>query len=153
VVTGRYFHDFVVGTRYRPPARTVTEADVVAFAALSDDSNPIHTDAVYASKMPFGERIAHGLLVLAMSGGFLSRVGVIEGTALFVGLEWRFKAPVRLGDTVAATITVAATRLVSSGDRGIVEFDFEIRNGDGVLVQEGRHTFMVYASSPLGAGS
>jgi acyl dehydratase len=142
----QYFHDFVVGQEYRPAARTVTEADVVAFASLSGDTNPIHTDAEASARLPFGERIAHGLLGLAMSGGFLSRVDVIEGTALLLGVEWRFKGPVRFGDTLAAVIRVASTRLLPDGQRGIVEFEFEIHNQRGELVQEGRHVFLVYTS-------
>jgi acyl dehydratase len=145
--SGQFFHDFVVGTEYRPAARTVTEADVVAFTALSGDSNPIHTDAALSASLPFGERIAHGLLGLAMSGGFLSRVGVIEATALLLGVEWRFKGPVLFGDTIAAVIRVASTRLLEDGTRGIVEFEFEITNAAGKLVQEGRHVFLVFASA------
>lgn len=144
---GKYFDDFAVGEEYRPPGRTVTEADVVAFAALSDDSNPIHTDAAFAAQTPFGERIAHGMLGLAMSGGMLSRAGVIEGTALFLGIEWRFKGPIRLGDTVYSVIRVGSTRLLEDGKRGIVEFDFEMVTADGKVVQEGRHTFMVFKSA------
>jgi acyl dehydratase len=82
-----------------------------------------------------------------MSGGFLSRVDVIEGTALLLGVEWRFKGPVRFGDTIGAVIRVASTRLLSDGDRGIVEFEFEINNQRGELVQEGKHVFLVYASA------
>lgn len=143
----QYFHEFVVGHEYRPAARTVTEADVVAFANLSGDTNPIHTDAEVSTRLPFGERIAHGLLGLAMSGGFLSRVDVIEGTALLLGVEWCFKGPVRFGDTLAAVIRVASARLLSDGRRGIVEFEFEIDNQRGELVQEGRHVFLVYTSA------
>jgi acyl dehydratase len=82
-----------------------------------------------------------------MSGGFLSRVGVIEGTALLLGVEWRFKGPVRFGDTLAAVIRVGSTRLLSDRQRGIVEFDFEINNQRDELVQEGRHVFLVYTSA------
>lgn len=146
---GRYLDDFTVGEVFEPPARTVTEADVVMFAALSDDRNPVHVDAEFAATMPFGERIAHGLLGLAMSGGFLSRTGVIEGTALFLGLEWRFKAPVLFGDTIAAKITVDGIRVLADKQRGIVDFDFVITKQDGTVVQEGRHTFLVYAFTPL----
>lgn len=145
---GKYFDDFQVGEVYSPSARTVTEADVVAFAALSDDRNPVHTDAAFAARMPFGERIAHGLLGLAMSGGFLSRVGVIEGTALFLGLEWRFNAPIYFGDTIRAEITIGGTREASDRTRGVVDFDFVIVNQHGNVVQQGRHTFMVYRNSP-----
>jgi acyl dehydratase len=138
------FEDFAVGDEYTPPARTVTEADVVAFAGLSGDTNPVHTDAVFAAGTAYGERIAHGLLGLAMAGGFLSRAGVVDGTAIaLLGVEWSFRAAVRFGDTVTPSIRVAETRPTSDGARGIVTFAFRLTNQDGTLVQEGRHVFMV----------
>src|SRR5690349_13756605 len=144
---GHYFHDFVVGAEYRPAPRTIAEADVVAYAALSGDTNPVHTDAAIAARMPFGERIAHGLLGLAVSGGLLSSLGLIEGTSILLGVEWSFKAPIRFGDTVAAAIRVASTRLLSDGSRGIVEFEFDISNQRSELVQTGRHVFLVYTDA------
>ena len=139
-----HFEDFAVGDEYEPPPRTVTEADVVAFTALSGDTNPVHTDAVFAGQTPFGERIAHGLLGLAIAGGFLSRVGVVDGTAVaLLGVNWSFRAAVRFGDTLAACVRVAETRPTSDASRGIVTFEFRLSNQDDVLVQEGRHVFMV----------
>lgn len=140
----RYFEEIEVGTVWKPVARTITEHDVLAFAALSGDTNPVHTDAVFAAASPFGEPIAHGLLGLAAAGGFLSRIGVVDGTAVaLLGVEWSFRAPVRFGDTIAAEVTVESKREVSDPSRGIVVFGFRLANQDGELVQEGRHTFMV----------
>lgn len=73
-----YFEDFEVGQRFVTPGRTVTEADVVNFAGVSGDYNPIHTDAEFAKSTPFGQRIAHGLLVLAMLTGLRQRTGHLE---------------------------------------------------------------------------
>lgn len=140
----RYFEEIEVGTVWTPVARTITEHDVLAFAALSGDANPVHTDAVFAAASPFGEPIAHGLLGLAAAGGFLSRVGVVDGTAIaLLGVEWSFRAPIRFGDTVAAEITVGSKREVSDPARGLVVFCFRLTNQDDELVQEGEHTFMV----------
>ena len=61
-----YFEDFQVGQRFTTPARTVTEADVVNFAGVSGDYNPIHTDAEFAKNTPFGQRIAHGLYTASL---------------------------------------------------------------------------------------
>jgi acyl dehydratase len=70
-----YFEDFQVGQRFTTPARTVTEADIVHFAGVSGDYNPIHTDAEFTRSTPFGARIAHGLLVLSMLTGLRQRSG------------------------------------------------------------------------------
>lgn len=148
-----YFEEIEVGRRWTPPARTLTEAEVMSFAALSGDTNPVHTDAVFAAATQFGEPIAHGLLGLAASGGFLSRVGVIDGTAVaLLGIEWKFRAPIRFGDTIAAEIEVASKREVTNPGHGIVVFAIRIHNQDGVLVQEGEHVFMVRRRPGRGGG-
>jgi len=74
-----HFEDFEVGTETVTDSRTVTEADVFAFAGLSGDYNPLHVDAEFAKSTPFGERIAHGLLGLAIASGLTARTGAIEG--------------------------------------------------------------------------
>jgi len=138
------FEEFEVGQAWRPPARTITEADVVAFAGLSGDANPVHTDAVFAAAGRFGRPIAHGLLGLAVAGGFLSRVGVIDGTAVaLLDVGWSFRAPIYPGDTIAATIRVEETREISDPTRGIVTFGFELTDQRDELAQRGRHVFMV----------
>ena len=78
----RHFEDFEVGAETVTDSRTVTEADVVAFAGVSGDYNPLHVDVEFARTTPFGERIAHGLLGLAIASGLVSRTGAIEGTTL-----------------------------------------------------------------------
>lgn len=85
--------------------RVVQEADIVAFAELSGDTNPIHLDAEFAATTRFGSRIAHGMLtasyISALLGTRLPGVG-----AIFMELNIRFRAPVRIGDAVTATVTV-----------------------------------------------
>ena len=71
---------------------------------------------------------------------------MIEGTALLLAVEWSFKAPILFGDTIAARIRVASTRLLTDEARGIVEFEFQITNQAEELIQTGRQVFMVYAS-------
>lgn len=139
-----HYQDFTPGDEYRPPGRTVGEGDITAFAGLSGDLNPLHLDATFAARTRFGERIAHGLLGLAMAGGFLSRADVIDGTAVaLLGVEWRFTGPVRIGDTVRARIRVADTRETTDPSRGIVAFGFELVNQRDELVQRGSQTFLV----------
>ncbi len=83
-------------------ARTITEADIVMFASLSGDWNPIHTDAEFAKKTIFGQRIAHGLLTLSVVAGLLVRLGLTERTIVaFYGIDkLRFTKPVFIGDTI-----------------------------------------------------
>lgn len=98
---GKYFEEFVVGDTLTSPGRTITETDVMLFAGLSGDYNELHTNTEFSAGTPFGQRIAHGLLGLSIASGLVGRLGLIEGTAIaFTGLEWRFKAPVFIGDTI-----------------------------------------------------
>ena len=99
---GLYFEEFEIGQSLISEGRTVTEADIVAFAALSGDWTTIHTDAEYAAQHSFGQRVAHGMLVVSIASGLLVRTGVIEGTALaFREINsWKFSLPVFIGDTV-----------------------------------------------------
>jgi acyl dehydratase len=135
--------EFEVGAAYTSPGRTVTETDVVAFAALSGDYNQLHTDAEFAKSTFFGARIAHGLLGLSMASGLGSRMGFLEGTALaFLSLTWKFSKPIFIGDTIALQAKVAKKRAVS-GEAGIVVFDCALLNQRDEVTQQGEWTVMV----------
>ncbi len=139
-----YWDDFEPGAEWATQGRTVTEADVVAFACLSGDFNPLHVDAEFARGTPFGERIAHGLLGLSIGSGLTSRLGIIEGTTIaFLGLEWAFKGVVRLGDTITVRLRVEDKRETSKPDRGIVRFATTIVNQRDEVVQEGTQTLLM----------
>jgi 3-hydroxybutyryl-CoA dehydratase len=141
---GRYFEEFSVGYVMTTPGRTITEADVVSFAALSGDWNQLHTDAEFASKTPFGARIAHGLLGLAIASGLGARLGFIDGTAeAFLKVEWRFRKPIFLGDTIHMRGEVIRTRAVRRMGGGIVVFDMKLVNQKGDTVQEGQWSVAV----------
>src|SRR3970282_1446479 len=79
---GLTFDQFNLGDTFVSQARTVTEADVVNFAGLSGDFNPLHTDEEFGQSTPFGGRIAHGMLVAAMATGMANWTGVFEGTTI-----------------------------------------------------------------------
>jgi len=146
---GRYFEEFTVGDEVISPGRTVTEADIVAFAALSGDYNQLHTDAEYAKDTIFGERIAHGLLGLSIALGLAARLGFIEGTAeAFSGLNWKFRGPIKIGDTIHIEAQVARKKEIQRLGGGIVVFDVAVINQRGETVQKGQWTVLV-KSKPL----
>lgn len=141
---GLYFEEFTLGQEIDSPARTVTEADVMLFAGLSGDYNPLHTDVEYARETPYGERIAHGLLGLSIASGLAARAGFIEGTTLaFTGLEWKFKAPVLFGDTIRLRARVARLRPVARMGGGLVVFEVTVRNQRDETVQQGEWTLLI----------
>ncbi len=102
---GLYFEEFQIGAVVVSAGRTITETDIVNFAALSGDYNQIHTDVELAKGTPFGQRIAHGLLVLSVATGLVAQLGFIEGTVIaFRELTWKFSKPVFIGDTIHVVI-------------------------------------------------
>jgi acyl dehydratase len=135
---GLFFEDFEIGAKMVSPARTITEADVVWFAGLSGDYNTLHTDEVSASQTMFGGRVAHGLLVLSVASGLASRLGFMEGTVLaFLGLEWKFREPVRAGDTVHVEATIAGKKAMPRMGGGIVDIAVDVVKQDGTTAQKG----------------
>lgn len=88
-------------------AKTITEADILLFAAVSTDTNPVHLDAEAARASPFGERIAHGMLSAGLISAVLGTRLPGPGT-VYLGQTLKFRAPVRIGDTVTATAEVAS---------------------------------------------
>jgi len=146
---GLYFEDFEEGYEVISPGRTITETDVVMFAALSGDYNPLHTDVEYAKNTVFGERIAHGLLGLAIASGLAARLGFTEGTVeAFLSLEWSFKAPIKIGDTVYFTAKVARKKAMKRLGGGIIILDVALLNQRGETVQKGRWTALVKSRPP-----
>ena len=145
---GMYFEEFEVGIEVVSPSRTITEADVVAFAGLSGDYNQLHTDEEFAKGLMFGQRIAHGMLVLSIATGLAARLGFIEGTALaFRELTWKFSQPVFFGDTIYIKATCKETKPMPRLGGGVVKFDVRVANQDGKTVQRGEWHLLM-ASRP-----
>ena len=139
-----FYEDYAVGDEFISPARTVTEADVTMFAALSGDYNRLHTDAEYAAQGPFGERIAHGLLGLSMVIGLAYRTEIDpDGAVAFLGLSWKFSGPIKFGDTIHAIIQIANMRPTRAPDRGIIALSTQLLNQRGEIVQSGELTMML----------
>lgn len=146
---GRVFSEFEVGQRFVTPGRTITESDVVAFAGLTGDYNPVHTDRVFAAATEFGECIAHGPLGIGVAFGLASRLDLIDGTVVaLLGVTWDFQAPVRFGDTVRAVIDVTGKRSVKDPGRGIVELGIKLVNEHGTAVQTGSARLLIRQSRP-----
>lgn len=148
-----YYEDFEVGREYLTASRTVSEADVRAFAALSGDANPIHLDRAVAALTPFGEPVAHGALGLAVAAGLVSGLELTRGTLVaLVGASWRFLDAVRYGDSVTARLRIATKRETRARDRGLVTFAVELVNQRGEVVQAGELVELVRRRAPLTAG-
>lgn len=142
-----YLEDFKAGQVFETPARTITEADVVAFAGLSGDYNPLHTDAEFSATTPFKQRIAHGMLGMSIMTGLAARTGMLDGSALaFLGIEdWKFQKPILFGDTIKVRITVADIRAASRPGTGVLKRQVEIVNQRGEVAQAGTLLTLVRA--------
>ena len=140
---GRMFSEFEIGQEFTSGRRTITEADVVMFAGISGDYNPLHTDKVFAAETPFKRRIAHGMLVASISTGLAQTLGVFEGTTLaLMEQTFKYKAPVFFGDTIHFRLRVNAMKPSSKGGKGVVTFESEIINQDDVIVTAGAWTVL-----------
>ena len=126
------FEALEAGQAFSTRGRTVTEADVVGFAALTGDWHPQHTDAEWAKESAFGERIAHGLFVISLAGGLVpfdpERVVALRRVGDVV-----FKRPVKLGDTLRVTGKVLETSVVGD-EAGLVGFAWNVVNQEERVV-------------------
>jgi acyl dehydratase len=142
---GMYFEDFEVGQQVRSPGRTITEADIVAFAGLSGDFNSIHTDSEYAQRTNFGQRVAHGLLGLAIASGLLVRTGVLEGTVIAFReiKEWKFSQPIFIGDTIHVLLEVVEKKSLPRLGGGSLLLGINVQNQSDETVMRGQWSVLV----------
>ncbi len=132
-----FFDDVEVGQEWDSLGRTVTEADIVNYAGLSGDFNPIHMDHEFAKTTAYRKPIAHGLLIWAISSG-LGMMAPPMRTLAFVSIrDWQFKLPVYIGDTIRIKTKVLEKEERSRGRRGIITWMRTISNQEGKIVQEG----------------
>lgn len=142
---GLYFEQFEPGLRFVTAARTMTEGDIVTFAGLSGDYNQIHTDAEFSKGTPFGQRVAHGLLVLSIASGLAMRSGVLEGTVLaFREINnWKFSSPVFIGDTIRVELEVNETKALPRLGGGAVVIELVVKNQRNETTMRGSWTALV----------
>lgn len=141
---GLYYEDYEIGVKMRTRGRTITEADIVNFAALTGDFNPMHTDAEFMKTHAMGQRIAHGMLSLSYAVGQAYQLGFMEGTILaFRGLEMKFSLPVFIGDTLHVELAVIEMKEARRLGGGMVTLEVKIINQDGKTVQSGTWTVLV----------
>jgi len=148
IARGRYFEEFAQGDIVVSAGRTITEADIVNFAGLAGDYTQIHTNAEFAHHSFFGQRVAHGLLLMAIASGLLAQLGFIEGTVVaFRELTCKFRLPVFIGDTIHVQATVTNLRAVKRLGGGAVTLDVQIINQNKEVVQSGEWILLI-ASQP-----
>ena len=142
---GLYFEEFSTGMRIVTPARTIAEADIVNFAGISGDFNSMHTDAVYAASTPFGQRVAHGLLILSIASGLAVRTGILEGTVMAFREvnEWKFSRPVFIGDTIHAELEVLESKPLPRLGGGSLLLSVDVKNQKDEVAMRGRWTLLV----------
>ncbi len=146
---GKFFEEFEVGAEIVSQGRTITEADLMNFAALTWDTNPMHSDAEFGKTTPFGERIAHGMLGLSYAVGLAWQLGFMDGTVIaFTGLEWKFKAPVKIGDTIRVTAKVKQKKEMRAAGGGFVVFEVRLLNQRGETTGQGEWTVLAKNRAP-----
>jgi acyl dehydratase len=131
-----YFQDVEVGQQWESLGRTITEADIVNFAGLSGDFNPIHIDHEFAKTTPFRRPIAHGLLVFSVASGLGLFAPPMRTLAIVSIKDWQFKGPIFVGDTIHVRSTLLAKEERSRGRRGEITWRREILNQENKLIQE-----------------
>lgn len=144
ILKGKKFDEFKVGDEFTTASRTITEADVVSFAGLSGDFNPLHTDEEFSKSTPFKGRVAHGMLSVAVATGLANQLGIFEGTTIaLLSMTIKYKGAVKFGDTIRLNLKVAEKKETSKPDRGVVTFDTTVYNQKDDPIVEGQWVVML----------
>ena len=144
-MTGLYWDEWEIGAEFFSSARTITEADIVNFAGISGDYNPLHIDEEFCKKTQFGTRIAHGPLIYSIAAGLLFQLHLYDDTLIaFLGFDsLKFTKPVKIGDTIHVRIEVLEKRQTSKPDRGVMKRLLQVLNQEDEIVQEGVQAFLL----------
>jgi len=145
---GRYFEEFEIGDAMVAGEHVVTEEEIMAFARLTGDDNPMHTDPEYAKTHMFGRQVAHGLLVLSMALGLSWQLGFMQETVLaFRDLKWKFSRPVFIGDRIRVRAVVHQRKAMPRLGGGAVILDVRVLNQYDDVVQRGKWNVLVKSES------
>lgn len=145
-----FFDDVEIGQEWLSLGRTITEADVVNFAGLSGDFNPIHIDHAFAAGTPFRKPIAHGLLIWSVSSGLSLHAPPMRTMAFLSVREWHFRLPVFFGDTIRVRTKALEKEVRGRGKRGAIAWERQILNQEDKIVQEGVTLTLVQGRASLG---
>jgi acyl dehydratase len=137
-----YYENLVVGNYFKTSSVTITEQKIRQFSELSGDFFEVHTDDAFAKSQGFPSKIAHGLLVLAMTDGLKNNALVKLKATASLGWNWKFHKAVLPGDTIQATITIASKRISSKGQY-LVTLNLMVSNQNEDCVQSGETTLLV----------
>jgi len=150
-MTGLYWEEWKIGAEFVTSARTITETDIINFAGISGDYNPLHIDEEFCRNTQFGTRIAHGPLVYSIATGLIFQLHLYDDTLIaFLGFDsLKFTKPVKIGDTIHARVEVIEKRETSKSDRGIMKRLLQVLNQNNELVQEGIQAFLLKRNSDL----
>jgi 3-hydroxybutyryl-CoA dehydratase len=148
-----YFDDVEIGQQWESHGRTITESDVVHFAGLSGDFNPIHMDHEFAKTTAFRRPIAHGLLVFSAGSGLAVVYPPMRTFAFLEIREWHFRGPVFFGDTIRVVGQVEHKEVRARGRRGEITWRRRILNQDSKVVQEGVLVTLVEGRGGRGPGA
>lgn len=135
---GHHFEEFEVGETIVTTGRTITESDIVNFAGLTGDYNQIHIDAHYAAGEMFGQRVAHGLLILSIAMGLAVQTGFMERTVLaFREMDWKFSLPTMIGDTIHVVLEVTEVKALPRLGGGNISLKVAVINQENKVVNRG----------------
>jgi 3-hydroxybutyryl-CoA dehydratase len=146
---GLYFEEFSVGQKVTTEKRTITENDIMTFAALSGDNNRIHTDPEFSKTTMFGRQVAHGLLGLAIASGLAWQTGILDGTVIAFREvnEWKFVKPVFIGDTVYVDLEVKETKALPRIGGGAVTITLDVKNQNEEVCHRGLWTVLMMSKT------
>ncbi len=142
---GLYFEEFSVGQKVVTEKRTISENDIMSFAALSGDNNRIHTDPEFSRTTMFGRQVAHGLLGLAVASGLAWQTGILDGTVIAFREvnEWKFVKPVFIDDTIYVELEVKEMKALPRIGGGSVTIVLEVKNQNEDVCHRGLWTVLM----------